>query len=269
MQLTPNERRVLSALHDLKRSTPAELAMESDLNPDALMQSAFLLEEKGLAEIHESVTEIHTLTKEGYEYAGSGLPERQTLSYLQSCSEKVTIPDLKDKFPPAMVGISMGWLRRKKWAAIMDGAVVPASDAAPERGADEEVLAILLEEEVLTDDAQKKALKDLIKRKLVDVAERKERTIVITEGGTKLAGAIADQSDIDEIVQLTSDVIRSRRWENIRAYDIHAPVPRASCAKIHPYQRLIDRMRRILLDMGFTEIKGDIVQSSFWNFDAL
>jgi phenylalanyl-tRNA synthetase alpha chain len=28
-------------------------------------------------------------------------------------------------------------------------------------------------------------------------------------------------------------------------------------------------MRRILLDMGFTEIKSDIVQSSFWNFDAL
>jgi hypothetical protein len=51
----------------------------------------------------------------------------------------------------------------------------------------------------------------------VDAAERKERTIVITEEGIKLAGEIADQSDIDEIVQLTSDVIRSRRWENIRA----------------------------------------------------
>src|SRR5690606_13058842 len=40
-------------------------------------------------------------------------------------------------------------------------------------------------------------------------------------------------------------------------------------AKIHPYQRLIDQMRQIFLEMGFTEIKGDIVQSSFWNFDAL
>ncbi|MEA1869224.1 MAG: phenylalanine--tRNA ligase subunit alpha, partial [Euryarchaeota archaeon] len=269
MQLTPNERRMLSALHDLKRSTPLELAGRSDLNPDALMQSAFLLEEKGLAEVHESVTEIYTLTEEGREYAGIGLPERQILSHLQSCSEKVTVPDLKDKFQSAMVGISMGWLRRKKWAAIVDGVVVPACDAEPEGGADEEALKILLEGGVLADDAQKNAVKDLIKRKLVDVAERKERTIAITEEGIKLADKIACQPDIDEIVQLTSNVIRSRRWENIRAYDIHAPVPRAFCAKIHPYQRLIDRMRRILLDMGFTEIKGDIVQSSFWNFDAL
>jgi phenylalanyl-tRNA synthetase alpha chain len=28
-------------------------------------------------------------------------------------------------------------------------------------------------------------------------------------------------------------------------------------------------MRQIFLEMGFTEIKGDIIQSSFWNFDAL
>jgi len=39
--------------------------------------------------------------------------------------------------------------------------------------------------------------------------------------------------------------------------------------KIHPYQRIIAEMREILLEMGFTELYGDIVQQSFWNFDAL
>ncbi len=28
-------------------------------------------------------------------------------------------------------------------------------------------------------------------------------------------------------------------------------------------------MRQILLEMGFTEMHGGIVQSAFWNFDAL
>lgn len=267
MQLTPNEKRVLSALNDLKRSTPAELAEKSNLNPDAVMQSAFLLEEKGLADIQESVTEIYTPSEEGKEYAVNGLPERQILSYIRSCSGKVTISDLKNKFPPAMVGISLGWLRRKKWAAIVDDVIVPADDVAVAHGADEGVLKILLESDVLTENTHKKAVEDLIKRKLVNATEKKLGTIEITEKGTKLAGEIV--VSVGEIVQLTSDIIRSRRWENIRAYDIHAPVPRARCAKIHPYQRLIDQMRQILLEMGFTEIKGDIVQSSFWNFDAL
>ena len=32
---------------------------------------------------------------------------------------------------------------------------------------------------------------------------------------------------------------------------------------------MIDEMRRILLDMGFTELYGGIIQGAFWNFDAL
>ncbi len=269
MQFTPNEKRVLLALNELKRSTPAELAEKSNMNPDALMQSAFLLEEKGLLGVKESVTKIHTLTEEGRECASDGLPERLILSHIRSRNENVTVSDLKSKFPSDMVGISIGWLRRKGWAAIVDGVVMPASDAVPGMGADEEVLRILLEEDVLREDAHKKAVNDLIKRKLVNATEKKLRTIEITEEGIELAGELSRMADAEEIVQLTSEIIRSRKWDNIRAYDIHAPAPRAYCAKIHPYQRLIDQMRRILLDMGFTEIKGEIVQSSFWNFDAL
>ena len=269
MQFTPNEKRVLLALNELKRSIPAELAEKSDLNPDALMQSAFLLKEKGLLGVKETVTKVYTSTDEGRGCASDGLPERQILSYIQACNEKVTISDLKKKFPPGMVGISLGWLRRKGWAAIVDGAVVPAGDAAPERGADEEVLRMLLERTLSMEDAHEKAVKDLIKRKLVNATEKKLRTIEITEKGIEIASDPSQMADAEEIVQLTSEIIRSRKWDNIRAYDIHAPVPRAYCAKIHPYQRLIDQMRRILLEMGFTEIKGEIVQSSFWNFDAL
>ena len=269
MQFTPNEKRVLLTLNELKGSTPAELAGKSNLNPDALMQSAFLLEERGLVDIKESITKIYTMTEEGRECASNGLPERLILTYIQSHNEKITISDLKSKFPPAMVGISLGWLRRKGWAAIVDGAVMPASDAAPDTGADEAVLRILLEGGAFGEDTHGNAVKDLIKRKLVNVTEKKLRTITITEKGIELTAGLSQTDDTEEIVQLTSDIIRSRKWDNIRAYNIHAPVPRAYCAKIHPYQRLIDQMRRILLDMGFTEIKGEIVQSSFWNFDAL
>ncbi|MCK4812076.1 MAG: phenylalanine--tRNA ligase subunit alpha, partial [Methanosarcinales archaeon] len=278
MQFTPNEKRVLLTLNELKGSTPAELAGKSNLNPDALMQSAFFLEEKGLVDVKESVTKIYTMTEEGRECASNGLPERLILTYIQSHNEKITISDLKSKFPPAMVGISLGWLRRKGWAEIVAGVVMPASDAALDTGADEAVLRILLEGGAPGEDAHVNAVKDLIKRKLVNVTEKKLRTIAITEKGMEIAGEIVNTAQIGvsadiilvrEITQLTSDIIRSRKWDNIRAYNIHAPVPRAYCAKIHPYQRLIDQMRRILLDMGFTEIKGEIVQSSFWNFDAL
>jgi phenylalanyl-tRNA synthetase alpha chain len=54
-----------------------------------------------------------------------------------------------------------------------------------------------------------------------------------------------------------------------RPYNVALAADQIYPGKRHPYQRLIDRMREIMLEMGFTEIKGQVIQSSFWNFDAL
>jgi len=55
------------------------------------------------------------LTKEGEMYAEVSLPERQIIN---SITSPVSLSELKKKFPPQMVGIALGWLRKKKWAKI-------------------------------------------------------------------------------------------------------------------------------------------------------
>lgn len=85
--------------------------------------------------------------------------------------------------------------------------------------------------------------------------------------------------------QITADMIKDGVWgvEGLgdsyflyngdvykgRPYYVALPAERIYPGKMHPYQRLLQRMREIMLEMGFTEIKGEIVQSSYWNFDAL
>jgi phenylalanyl-tRNA synthetase, alpha subunit len=95
------------------------------------------------------------------------------------------------------------------------------------------------------------------------------RKIFITSDGTNLAAK--GITITEEIAQITPELLKSGDWDSkyYRPYKIQKPVKPIYGAKIHPYQRLIDQMRQIFLEMGFTEIKGDIVQSSFWNFDAL
>ena len=260
--MTPNEKQVLLAMGDLETTDPKELSAASCLSVEAAMQSAFLLEEKGLLQVSEFTTEKYNLTKEGEEYVSSGLPERQVI-------EKVTSPTaidaVKDEFGPKLVGIALGWLRKKGWAQIEDGNLVPGDIPPP--GDDEETLAGL-EAGTLTA-ISKGVKKDLVKRNLIEVSEDKTRTITITE-----QGAVIFQAGItleEEVAQLTSDLIRTGSWKDkhLRAYNIDAPVQPVYGAKTHPYQRLIDEMRQIFLEMGFTEIKGEIIQSSFWNFDAL
>jgi phenylalanyl-tRNA synthetase alpha chain len=260
--LTPNEKQVLLAMGDLNTADPKELSAASDLSVEAAMQSAFMLEEKKLLQVSELISEKYNLTKEGEEYVGSGLPERQVI-------EKVTSPTpidaLKDDFGPKLVGIALGWLRKKGWAQIKDGYLVPGDIPGP--GDDEEAMAGLKAGTLTA--ISKSVKKELVKRNLIEISENKTRTITITESGKDLfrSGITLEE----EVAQLTSDLIRTGGWKDkhLRPYRIDAPVQPVYGAKTHPYQRLIDEMRQIFLEMGFTEIKGEIIQSSFWNFDAL
>ena len=111
--------------------------------------------------------------------------------------------------------------------------------------------------------------KELIKRGILAESETVRYAISITADGIALAKQGLDLKE--EIGTLTRDQILSGVWKtaNLRRYDIKKLPKTVYPGKSHPYQRLIDEMRLILLEMGFTEMHGEIVQSAFWNFDAL
>ena len=266
--LIPNEKQVLLSLGELKTADPITLSKASGLNVEAAMQGAFMLQEKGLVQVSENISETYHLTSEGKEYTSVGLPERQVI---EKVTEPTSLDDLKEQFGPKLMGIAMGWLRKKGWAQIQDGKLIPGD--IPGLGEDEEVLARLKDgaenPENVSGDIPPKVAKELVKRNLIEVIEEKTRTITITEQGEAIFKTGITMEE--EVAQLTSDLIRTGEWKqkHLRPYNINAPVQPIYGAKIHPYQRLIDEMRQIFLEMGFTEIKGDIIQSGFWNFDAL
>ncbi|MDV0446448.1 hypothetical protein MsAg5_02850 [Methanosarcinaceae archaeon Ag5] len=273
--LTNNEKKVLLALNELDTAELKDVVEISDLNADASMQAAFLLEEKGLCQVIESSFELYGLSCEGKQYAEAGLPERQIMD---SIDGPTPLENLRELFSPQLVGIATGWLIKKKWAKIDDGILIPLGDAS--KGEDEKVLGGLYENSLENDTfdpvfelpeevASKATVQDLLKRKLLEKDEYTTRKIVITKDGKALA---AEGIFItEEIAQITPELLKSGDWEGktYRPYKVQKPVKPLYGAKIHPYQRMIDEMRQIFLEMGFTEIKGNIVQSSFWNFDAL
>lgn len=268
--LTPHDKMVLKALAKKDNFSQDELISESGLSNIVVWQSVSLLNEKGrlyygddLCEVTDKITTLFTLTKEGEEYAQNGLPERQIIN---SITSPLSLSELKKRFPPQIVSIALGWLLKKNWATIKGDLLIPSGKA--KTGEDENILEILKKgpSSEIGD-----GVKDLMQRKLVEKIEKKSRTIAISKSGKALLAAMGSTIEVEEIAQLTPTIIKSGAWKTarIRPYNIHTPVKPIYGAKIHPYQRLINEMRQIFLEMGFTEIKGDIVQSSFWNFDAL
>lgn len=272
--LSENDVKVLKAISE-GDCDPQSIAEKLGMKVEAVRASADALGEQGMIQVTKSVEEIVSLTKEGTKYAKEGLPER---NLLQSLGQGVAMSELKD--PAHKIGL--GWLRKKGWAAIQGGELKPLGSAP--KGRDEETLQKILSNgpKSITELDIEKKLADILKsRGLIDFNKSKFWTYNITDKG---ASYEMSMKLVQEMPPLTSDIIKTGQWTErdgvlyldyrgssyrARPYDVTLAADRLFPGKKHPYQRLIDFMREVMLEMGFVEIKGQIVQSSFWNFDAL
>lgn len=119
-------------------------------------------------------------------------------------------------------------------------------------------------------DQEKQVLEQLKKRKdFIKVQERKDMTIYLLPLGELLLNTPIDFSNVEE--QLTSEMITSGEWKNkvLRAYDVQSPVPAISGGRRHPNREAMNIIRDIYLQMGFNEMSGPWVESSFWCMDSM
>lgn len=112
------------------------------------------------------------------------------------------------------------------------------------------------------------AVKNLKKRKeIIELREEKKTFIVLTQTGKEIAG---QKMDIDLIEEVTPEIIKDwTKGKKFRRYDIHASVPKIYGGKKHFVNQSIEHAKRIWLDLGFKEMSGPLVETSFWVFDAL
>ena len=270
--LTASEKVILKIFLESKSLFDYELIDVSPLVKEQTLRSVISLEEKGFLNIDEDTWDNYSLTDEGKLYLEKGLPERQILEYLLKEGSK-PIKEIKDIFSPEIAGIALGWLKKKGWAKIENGMVVAAGDA--EAGSDERILEFIKDTKTTLDglSVEEGELKILKTRGLLDVETQKQKKISVTAKGISWADLNRDilDEELTEITRITPELIRSGAWRDgyIVPYNVTLQAKEVYPAKIHPYQRILDTIRRTFIAMGFIEIKGEIVQSSFWNFDAL
>jgi phenylalanyl-tRNA synthetase alpha chain len=281
--LSESDARVLKAISEGYSDSQA-IADQLGMKVEAVRASADALGEQGLVRVFKSVEETFSLTEEGTTYAKEGLPERKLL---KAIGLEKPMAELKD---PAFK-IGLGWLKKKGWASMAGGIIKPLGFAS--QGEDEKILEALLKGQKSSSDLDSKALAMLKSRGLINMSSSKSWRYEITDAGKahivssrKPVGKnlTLDYSSESYLNQVTSDMIKNGVWNEDsngtylqyqgvtyrpKPYDVTLAADRIYPGKKHPYQRLIDKMREIMLEMGFTEIKGEIIQSSFWNFDAL
>jgi len=271
-ELTLNEKRLLAALAKEKKADAEHLASLLNATPEAVVQWGHLAEDKGLAKVERITKKSFEYTEEGRKYLKNGLPEAQLYKKIKSKPDSKIAEFQEDP----VFKIGFGQLRKNGLVKVTENGTIQLCEGAV-RGDDYNpdkdkghAGSIERDEASLKNPSDKDPkTKEFIKRGILAESETVRYAISITAEGIAL---VTQGLDIrEEIGTLTRDQILSGAWKtaNLRRYDIKKLPKTVYPGKSHPYQRLIDEMRLILLEMGFTEMHGEIVQSAFWNFDAL
>ena len=266
--LHPLERKILPFLqHDTEVSVLQE---KSGLQEVEVMRSLQWLENKKLLKIKTQTKAIISLDNNGIIYKQQGLPE---INFLKTLTEPLSLQEIQKraKLNNEELQISIGVLKKKglinlqKEVSLTD----QGKKYLQKLSLEEQFIHALPKTTSELTDEERFAYKELMSRKeIIRTDIKKIRTIELTELGKKLAKTKIEGAYIESV---TPQIIKSDIWKTtrFRHYDINSIVPRIPHGKKHPLSQAIESIKRIWLDMGFKEMQGPLIDSSFWIFDAL
>ena len=107
---------------------------------------------------------------------------------------------------------------------------------------------------------------------LFRLTEKIDKQFKLTQEGQAVLTLILERSLTgEEISQLTPQMLKDGSWKNasFRAYNIEGAFPRIVVGKKNPYRQFLDFAKRKMIALGFEEMHGPLVESEFWNMDAL
>ncbi|MDR3063649.1 MAG: phenylalanine--tRNA ligase subunit alpha [Methanobrevibacter sp.] len=270
------EKKLLKTLKKDEIKVPEEIVKETGMDIKSVMSATGSLASKNIISVNTIENDFVSLTDVGLKYANDGLPERIILNVLIDKKE-IAMGDLSNYLEKEDIKIAIGWLARKKWAKINKG-ILYILDEGEKNGSLKDDDEKLLDELLKTDTINTSLLngnflngfKLLNSRKnILNIKKTKNHEILINKLGLDI---LKKGFEIKEdATQLSHEQLKDGSWKdlNYRPYDINTEFPKIYPGKAHPLRAIIEEIREVFLNFGFTESIGPILDSAFWNFDSL
>ena len=271
--LSPNERKILPHLEE---KSVTEICKKSNLDKVSVIRSLEYLKNKGLVEISTKKKKIIDVGVNGALYRKKGLPERRLLNILdEKRILKLEDAEKQSNLSEEEFKASLGVLKKKAFIELKNGKIfLGAKKEEISRKSPEEIFLESLPMEYDSLSKERQYAMDSLKnrRGMIEIIDEKITEIEVTETGKKIMGLDLGTKGQNLIEQITPDILKKDSlWlgKKFRRYDISLPVSKISGGKRHFVNQAVDYARTLWTQMGFREMSGNLVVSSFWNFDAL
>ncbi len=276
--------KLVAKLHSLERQVLPVLSKEKELSGIVkssglqeieVMRALQWLENKKAVKIVVDKKKVVLLDKNGLQYKKEGLPEKRLLKVLGDKFSALSLVAKKANLNKEETNACLGLLRSKLAIEIKkENELMVKLGPQGLRLLKETPEEKFLHRDFPLDfnlikDLDKLALDNLLKRKgFLKIEEVKAVSVELLEVGKKLA-KLKLGGDVEN--RLTPGMLKTGKWKgkNFREYDVEINVPQINGGKIHFVNQAVDYIKKIWLELGFKEMKGNYVESSFWDLDAL
>ena len=240
------EKQIVKLLKSTPNLTEEQLAQETKLSMDQVRRGVEWLRQKDLANVTDTTNLSYSLGKNGLDALKNGLPERRLVNLVKDGPK--TFDEIRSSLQGLDFNAAIAHAKKNGWINIekTDTGSKISLQQEPTQNSDEKLISSI------GDSSQKiapqESLKSLMERPDFIIEHKEKRKLVsLTETGKNI-----------DLEKLDSGAI-----------DVEADVPHVHAARIHPLKDTINEIRDTFVHLGFTEINGNLSQSSFWNFDAL
>ena len=243
------EKKIINSLQKKSEQTLENLCKSTELSIDQIRRGIEWLRLKELAQIRESSKVEISLGQNGIDALKNGLPERRLINLIKDKPQ--TFDEIRTVLSGVGFNAAIANAKKNGWIKI-DKSDLGSKISIKEEPVEtpEEKLILLISEKSVNEEQieNKLAIKFLSQRPdyIIQNTE-KIKTVSLTDKASQIDLAIS----------------------NSNAIDVEADVSSVYPARTHPLKDTIDEIREIFVKLGFSEIQGNLAQSSFWNFDAL
>lgn len=280
-ELHPLELRVLLCYDERDAFSPADIVADVDLVLGQANQSISWLLQRGLIQEKSRTHEvIFELTELGKEWLEKGSPSQQLLEYaknnLGTLVELASALNIEQK----EVGSAFGVISKSGFAKMNEEKQIEIlQDGLPE-----EVILLnkllSMESEIIEsalDNTEKNIINQYAKKRGSSATpfKKTEREVVLyalTSEGLKIKKQAQELGLTgEEIGMLTPEMLKTGAWKDksFRRYNTELPPNRVSVGRRNPYAEFLQQVKDKLVGLGFEEFDGSLVQTEFWNSDAL
>jgi len=249
------EKKIINSLQHDQILTIPEIGKKTGLQSDQVRRGIEWLKLKNLAFVTESTEIYFEFGEKGEESLAKGLPERRLVNEIEKGNTTF------DKLKPILgldFNAAIAYAKKNNWISITK------NEKSIELSLNKDRQESLEEKFLITCKSLEKNSEKKIKisqDSLFPITAFKKRPDFIVESSFK----IKKISLTDEGKKINLDDLS----QSSGAIDVEAKVPEIFVARTHPLKDTIEEIREIFVTLGFSEINGNMSQSSFWNFDAL